>query len=75
MDRCPYKIYGRGSGGGIGYFCRFTAGEDISDVIKRPSLNMKGDTSIHILPSGPSEETSIIYNSLLTLKPVQRRIF
>lgn len=45
----------------------FTTGEDISDVIKRPGLNMKGDTTIHILPAGPSEETSVIYNSLFTL--------
>jgi len=45
----------------------FTTGEDISDVIKRPELNMKGDTSVHLLPSGPNEELSMIYSSLFAL--------
>jgi len=45
----------------------FATGEDISEIIKRPILNMGGDTSIHVLPSGPNEETSMIYNSLFAL--------
>lgn len=45
----------------------FATGKDISNFIKRPEWNMKGDTSMHLIPSGPDEESSKIYNTIFTL--------
>lgn len=45
----------------------FATKEDISDVVLRPVDNMGGDTSVHLIPSGPNEPASKIYNTIFAL--------
>lgn len=45
----------------------FTTGEDLTHCLKRPSENIKGDTSVHIIPSGPYKNLSKMYVSFFSM--------